>query len=736
MPDFLGGDENDTHVGSSAGETLSGGGGADTLDGGAGDDILYGFGGVDTDPQSGAIAVQRLTTGLAQPLYGVAAPGDPDHLYVLEQKTGKVQVVDLATGAIAASPLLDLDESQLLTDGERGALGLAFDPDYAVNGKVFVSVVTSANRSEVWSFTRAPGATTIDLSTKAVVISIGHSFNQHYAGWIDFGPDGYLYMATGDGGSVGDPNNNSQNLNNLQGKILRLDVDGDDFPNNPTKNYAIPDDNPYRGIPGADEVWASGLRNPWRNSFDAVTGDLYIADVGQDEREEINVIPAGSPGGMNFGWRLKEGSLDAYPNPASTAVLTGPALELTHEAGPFGGVSITGGYVYQGPGGAQGLYLFGDFVRNHLWATRITDEGAQFLVNLDADLRVDAGKLDLVASYAVDAAGRLYALGRDGELFRLTPSEASGDAGDVLSGGAGSDTLYGGGGNDLLDGGKGSDTISGGAGDDIILASSGADSLDGGAGSDWLSFADAAKGGQADLSLSGPQDTKAMGVDTLAGFENILGSAFADLLSGDSGANILDGAGGADTVSYLSSAGGVIVSLRIQGPQNTGAMGSDTLIDIENLSGSDFDDRLTGDDGANTLTGRKGADALDGGGGDDQLVGGAGQDSFTGGEGADIFVFTSKSDSGKTAALADAILDFSHAQGDRIDLGAIDADTAAAGDQAFTLVDAFTAAAGQLVQRAIADGWLVQADVNGDGKADFALQVQAVARLEAFDFIL
>ncbi|MEH3048128.1 PQQ-dependent sugar dehydrogenase [Sphingomonas adhaesiva] len=505
----------DRVTGSAGADVLSGGLGSDQLFGGDGDDILYGFGTADRTPDSGVIDIHRLPFSFASPVYAASPPGQPDLLYVVEQHAGRIIVLDTTTETKRATPFLDLPDAGLATGGEQGMLGLAFDPDYAANGRFYVYLTNQAGAVEVREYTRsAADPNQADAASARTILTFDHPGSQHYGGWMDFGPDGYLYIATGDGGYPGRVEDTAQDPNSLLGKMLRIDVHGDGFPDDANRNYAIPEGNAFATGSGAPEVWASGLRNPWRNSFDTKTGDLYIADVGEDTTEEVNYVRAGTPGGLNFGWRVKEGSTGSN-DPA----YTDPALEYTHGSGPLNGTSVTGGYVYHGPGGAQDLYLFADFSANHLWATRIVDGEPQFFRNLDADLRVDAGRFSAIVSFAQSGNGQLYAMGVDGKFLRLSFSEAAGDGNDTLDGGAGNDALYGGSGDDVL---------LGGAGDDLLVGGLGNDTLDGGAGDDTARFSgtlaqhliqyDQASGRLiVSDTRSGPFD----GIDTLTGVEHL-----------------------------------------------------------------------------------------------------------------------------------------------------------------------------------------------------------------------
>ena len=237
---------------------------------------------------------ERVASGLSRPVYAVAPRGDLNRLFIAEQGSGgtaRIKVLDLDSGGVSTF----LSITGLSTGGEEGLLGLAFHPDYLTNGHFYVyTTPTGQTRTRIARYT-AQGDPAVsnaaDASSFFLILEIAQPFMNQNGGWMDFGPiDDYLYVATGDGGSSGDPQNNANDITNeLLGKILRIDVDGDDFPADSTRNYAIPSDNPFVGATGDDEIWAYGLRNPWRCSFDRATGDLYIGDVGQNLREEIDL---------------------------------------------------------------------------------------------------------------------------------------------------------------------------------------------------------------------------------------------------------------------------------------------------------------------------------------------------------------------------------------------------------------------------------------------------------------
>ncbi|MEZ4960005.1 MAG: PQQ-dependent sugar dehydrogenase [Saprospiraceae bacterium] len=332
------------------------------------------------------------------------APGD-DRLFVF-QKNGFISICN-AGGTKEATPFLDIS-GQVLNDGERGLVGLAFHPNYQLNGLFY----TFYNRA-------SDGACTIsrwkrsdlnpsmaDPTSEGVLLTFDHPGQNHVGGCMKFGPDGYLYIASGDGGGAGDPNGNGQNLLSFLGKILRIDVGNGSA-------YSVPTDNPFVGVPNAaPEIWAYGLRNPWRFSFDSWTGDLWIADVGQNQREEIDFQPVGSLGGQNYGWSCKEGTLDFNANQCfAGSVYTDPIYEYGHMATPVSGWcygSITGGVVYRGYQYADlfGKYIFTDFCSGKIWA--LAREGD----NVEVAEIGDFGDLDF-SDLGENSKGELFLTGHN-----------------------------------------------------------------------------------------------------------------------------------------------------------------------------------------------------------------------------------------------------------------------------------------------------------------------------------
>ena len=316
------------------------------------------------DPAKVRITFSRVARNLSSPIFVTHAGDGSGRLFIVEQ-TGRIKI--LQNGTIRSTPFLNL-ASRISTGGERGLLGLAFHPDYELNRKFYVNYTNTAGDTVIAEYTVSTGNPNVANTTGQTLLTIDQPFSNHNGGMLAFGPDRYLYIGMGDGGSAGDPGNRAQRLSFLLGKILRIDVDN----NAPGKNYAIPPGNPYAGATaGLDEIWSYGLRNPWRFSFDRRTGDLWIGDVGQNRWEEIDrsTAASGRGRGVNYGWRVMEGN--ACFNPSSGCNTSGkqkPIAVYSHSLG----CSVTGGYVYRGLEyrALVGGYLFGDFCSGRVWALR------------------------------------------------------------------------------------------------------------------------------------------------------------------------------------------------------------------------------------------------------------------------------------------------------------------------------------------------------------------------------
>ncbi len=387
---------------------------------------------------TGTSFVANLPGSGTTPVYATHAPGRPDELFVVDQR-GLIQILDLGTGNFNSSPFLDI-QSLVVSGGEQGLLGLAFDPDYENNGFFYVNYTRDPvpgpgglrTRVDRFQATNPASIGVVSVGTRQSILEFGQDFNNHNGGWIDFSPnDGYLYISTGDGGSGNDPNNRSQRLNTRLGKMLRIDVGGDDFPSDTVENYAVPSDNPFVERSDAlDEIWAYGLRNPWRASFDRETGDLWIGDVGQGAREEINFQSGDSEGGENYGWRLREGDIQTPGSVGGPAPIdhAPPIYDyLSDGEGLFGGNSVVGGYVYRGPDPeVQGRYFFADSFPTQLWSFDPADASGT-VSNVESVLN-PSGSINTPVAFSEDAVGNLYILTRGGDIFRIdTDSLLDGD---------------------------------------------------------------------------------------------------------------------------------------------------------------------------------------------------------------------------------------------------------------------------------------------------------------------
>jgi glucose/arabinose dehydrogenase len=353
-----------------------------------------------------ALTTVRVAGGLQQPLDLQSVPGDRARLYVVEQ-AGRIRVI--RDGVLQPEPFLDI-VSRVGAGGERGLLGLAFHPQFATRRTFYVNYTDKRGDTHIVEF-RANGEDRAAPFTEREIFFTPQPFANHNGGGLAFGPDGRLYAGLGDGGSGGDPLGNAQDLATPLGKMLRFDVDaGPPF---------VPADNPFRAQAGAEpHVWAAGLRNPWRFAFDRATGDLFIADVGQGRREEINVGLASRRGGENYGWNVTEGTLCFSPaSGCNTQGLTPPLLDYGHDAG----CSITGGVVYRGcrMPALQGAFFYGDYCSNVVRSLRLADGRAADERDWTATLGRGLGNL---GAFGVDADGEMYLVdhGR-GDVYRIVP---------------------------------------------------------------------------------------------------------------------------------------------------------------------------------------------------------------------------------------------------------------------------------------------------------------------------
>ena len=342
--------------------------------------------------------------GFTRPTFITHAGDGSGRLFVTEQ-AGRIRVID--NGAVYPEPFLDIEELVGSDGSEQGLLSFVFHPDYANNGFFYVNYTDKQGDTVIARYTVSAGSPdAADPASSQVLLTFDQPYANHNGGQLVFGPDGHLYIGNGDGGSGGDPQNNGQSLNTLLGKILRIDVDNAD-------PYGIPADNPFVDDPNArPEIWSYGWRNPWRFSFDRQTGDMYVADVGQNQYEEIHFEPAGSPGGLNYGWNLMEGnhcfrSPDCDP---ATQNLVLPVAEYDHSQG----CSVTGGYVYRGDvfPDLSGVYLYADFCSGLVWGLRQEADGGWS----QAELLASGYR---ISSFGQDEAGEIYLVDHGGEILHV-----------------------------------------------------------------------------------------------------------------------------------------------------------------------------------------------------------------------------------------------------------------------------------------------------------------------------
>ncbi|MDQ3003922.1 MAG: PQQ-dependent sugar dehydrogenase [Chloroflexota bacterium] len=344
-----------------------------------------------TFPDANAYTWQVVASAFDRPVD--LQPDGSGRLYIVE-KLGHIHLFE--NGQVSETPFINIEDRVNDRSNEMGLLGLAFHPNYSQNGFFYVNYTGTGGHTFLSRFHASGG--TADPNSEVILLRVEQPFPNHNGGVMVFGPDGYLYAGLGDGGAGGDPFGNAQSLDTLLGKILRIDVDS-------AEPYAIPADNPF-----GNEIWHYGLRNPWRISFDKLTGDLYIGDVGQGEWEEIDFLPAGSPGGTNFGWDRREGAHD-YEGSASVEFVE-PVAEYSHSEG---GCSVTSGYVYRGSMPEwNGIYLYGDYCTGYIWGLIRSADGASWQNQLlfQTNQRITA--------FGQDEAGELYLIADSGEVFKLT----------------------------------------------------------------------------------------------------------------------------------------------------------------------------------------------------------------------------------------------------------------------------------------------------------------------------
>ncbi|MBI5056017.1 MAG: PQQ-dependent sugar dehydrogenase [Nitrospirae bacterium] len=348
-----------------------------------------------SSPDLSGIKIDVLASGFSQPVHITHAGDGSGRLFVVE-RSGRIKIIK--NGVIQQQPFLDISQKVLSAGGEQGLLSVAFPPGFASKKYFYVNYTAVAGDGDtvVARYRVTADPDTADPAAEQIILTVDQPFANHNGGQLAFGPDGFLYIGMGDGGSGGDPQNNGQNPAALLGKLLRLDVESN--PSQP--GYSIPASNPFANTAGTrGEIWASGLRNPWRFSFDRQTGDLFIGDVGQRSVEEIDFQSSNSTGGENYGWNIMEGSRCFLSPGCSTGGLVLPVAEYSHSAGEC---SVTGGMVYRGPGFAslQGVYFFGDFCSGIIRGIRRSGTNIENAALLDTGLGI--------STFGEDEAGNIY----------------------------------------------------------------------------------------------------------------------------------------------------------------------------------------------------------------------------------------------------------------------------------------------------------------------------------------
>ncbi|MEO8616040.1 MAG: PQQ-dependent sugar dehydrogenase [Luteolibacter sp.] len=363
------------------------------------------------------IGVEKVADKFSRPLWVGQPLGIDDRLWVVEQD-GRIWAVDAKTGARGEKPFLDIVADVNRKNNELGLLGLAFAPDFKKSGRFYVNFTDKDMFSRIVRFTaNTKNLAETDPASAEVLFTYKQPHENHNGGWIGFGPDGMLYIGTGDGGSQNDPHENGQSINTFLAKILRVDV-------SPAKGYTVPKDNPF--VAKADavpEVWAYGVRNPWRCSFDRKNGDFWIGDVGQNNWEEVDHVTKGQFKGANFGWRLREGDV---PNPDAKVAgnnpqgATDPVHVYKHGAGKGEGFSVTGGYVYHGPiKELDGRYIFGDYQNPRIWSFGLIGSKVTDFKDHTDELQPQGGRINLISSFGEGNDGSIYIVDHTGVIYRI-----------------------------------------------------------------------------------------------------------------------------------------------------------------------------------------------------------------------------------------------------------------------------------------------------------------------------
>ena len=368
-------------------------------------------------PATAKPGTEVVATGFNRPLWVGAPSHVKDRLWVIEQD-GRIWIIDSKNGEKQKEPFLNIADQVRRRGNEEGLLGLAFAPDFEKSGLFYVNFVDKQQNTRISRFkAEGPDYNKADRESQEVLLSFKQPYDNHNGGWVGFGPDGMLYVGTGDGGAGDDPPNNGQKTDTYLGKILRLDVSS-------ATGYSVPKDNPFVSKDNyKPEIWALGLRNPWRCSFDRKTGDFWIGDVGQNRWEEIDYLPKGKGAGSNFGWRLREAD-KANPNKGIAGDKpennVEPVYVYKHGNAGDEGLSVTGGYVYRGPvKELEGRYIFGDYNNRRVWSFALKNGKATSVKDHTDDFTPEDGRIGMISSFGEDPAGNVYIVDHGGPILRI-----------------------------------------------------------------------------------------------------------------------------------------------------------------------------------------------------------------------------------------------------------------------------------------------------------------------------
>jgi len=366
-----------------------------------------------------APSFEPIVKGLKEPLWACAPKNETRYLWILE-KAGVIKIYDKKTKKVLATPFMDITDRIRIRMNEQGLLGMTFCPNYAKTGRFYLNYTNRDGNTEIYRFVvSSKSPLKCNPASGEQLMAIKQDSRNHNGGWIDFGPDKLLYIGMGDGGSANDPKHRAQDLSSHLGKILRIDVSG-------ARGYTVPKSNPFTEVKGAKpEIWAYGLRNPWRCSWDRKTKDFYIADVGQNKIEEINMIPAGRPSaGLNYGWRFREGNIVTPKRGVGGDRPTrnvDPVYTYTHGAKSNQGLSVTGGYVYRGKiASLRGQYFFADWVLPHIWSIKVKNGKVSQFTDWTTKIQPkNDAKITRICSFAEDPQGELYLISHKGIIYQL-----------------------------------------------------------------------------------------------------------------------------------------------------------------------------------------------------------------------------------------------------------------------------------------------------------------------------